>query len=287
MAFIGAATWRQVRLGDVATVLITGCRSGIGYHTALAFGRRGDIVYATVRDPNGAGRLRQAIERESLPVVIRPLDVTDGAAICEVVAELISERGAIDVLVNNAGIAFVEPIEELDESQARLVWETNFWGPLRLARSVLPHMRSHGSGVIINLSSYGARFPGGPWLAMYGVSKAALSNFTESLDAELVCTGVRAVAIEPGFYATDLYGDRNRAVIDPTSPYAPVVASVDAAVAAGIAAGGNPERVADAIVAAATDPRTPVRVLVGDDAHADWDAYRRSTIEEWRQDLGS
>jgi hypothetical protein len=64
---------------------------------------------------------------------------------------------------------------------------------------------------------------------------------------------------------------------------------VDAAVAAGIAAGGNPAHVADAdaIVAAANDPGTPVRVLVGDDAHADWDAYRRSTVEEWRQDLGS
>jgi NAD(P)-dependent dehydrogenase (short-subunit alcohol dehydrogenase family) len=101
----------------MAKVLITGCRSGIGFHTALAFGRLGDTVYATVRDPSAAGRLRQAIERESLPVVIRPLDVTDRAAIREVVAELISERGAIDIVVKNAGIAFVESIEELDESR--------------------------------------------------------------------------------------------------------------------------------------------------------------------------
>jgi NAD(P)-dependent dehydrogenase (short-subunit alcohol dehydrogenase family) len=241
-----------------------------------------------MRDPSADGRLQQVIERESLPVEIRPLDVTDGVAISGLAGDLIADRGAVDVLVNNAGIAFVESIEELDESRARLVWETNFWGPLRLSRSVLPHMRSQRSGVIINVSSYGTRFPGGsPWLAMYGTSKAALSTFTESLDAELAGTGVRAVAIEPGFYATDIYGDRKRAVIDVSSPYAAELAQVDVEVALGIAAGGDPQIVADAIVAAAQDPQSPVRVLVGDDAHAAWDAYRRATIEEWRQELDS
>jgi NAD(P)-dependent dehydrogenase (short-subunit alcohol dehydrogenase family) len=271
----------------MATVLITGCRSGIGYHTALTFGRRGDTVYATMRDPSVDGRLQQVVERESLPVVIHPLDVTDGTGISELVANLIAGEGAIDVLVNNAGIGFAESIEELDEWRARLVWETNFWGPLRLSRSVLPHMRSRRSGFIINVSSQAAHFPGGPWLAMYSNSKIALSSFTQSLDTELAGTGVRAVSIEPGYFATEIYGDRQRAVIDANSPYAAGIARADAFVAAGVAGGDDPQIVADAIVAVVQDPQTPVRVVVGDDAKAAWDAYRRATIEKWRLELDS
>ena len=141
-------------------MLITGCRSGIGLQTALAFGRRGDTVYATMRDTTLDDRLQRIVERESLPIVMRHLDVTDGDAIRRTVAEVVDEQGAIDVLVNNAGVGFVGAIEELDEAQARLTWETNFWGPIRLCRAALPHMRSRGRGVIVNLSTFAARFPG-------------------------------------------------------------------------------------------------------------------------------
>jgi NAD(P)-dependent dehydrogenase (short-subunit alcohol dehydrogenase family) len=143
------------------TILITGCRSGIGYETALAFGRRGDTVYATMRDPSIDDRLRDAVARESLPVVIRGLDVTDGTAIRDVVAGIVAERGGIDVLVNNAGIGFVEAIEEADEARARLVWETNFWGPIHLFQSVLPYMRAQRAEVIVNLSTFGTPIWGG------------------------------------------------------------------------------------------------------------------------------
>lgn len=84
----------------MATILITGCRSGIGYQTVLAFGRRGDTVYATMRDPSLDHRLRDAVARESWPVVIRKLDVTDGTAIRDVVASIVAERAGIDVLVS-------------------------------------------------------------------------------------------------------------------------------------------------------------------------------------------
>jgi len=157
-----------------------------GDETALAFGRRGDTVYATMRDPSIDDRLRDAVARESLPVVIRGLDVTDGTAIRDVVAGIVAERGGIDVLVNNAGIGFVEAIEEADEARARLVWETNFWGPIHLFQAVLPYMRAQRAGVIVNLSTFGTRFPGGGWLAMYGGTKQAMSRMSESLNAELV-----------------------------------------------------------------------------------------------------
>jgi NAD(P)-dependent dehydrogenase (short-subunit alcohol dehydrogenase family) len=220
-----------------------------------------------MRDPSVDNKLLQATKSESLPVIIRGLDVTDGVAIRDVVAGVIAERGGIDILVNNAGTGFIEAIEELDENRARLVWETNFWGPIRLCQSVLAHMRSRGAGVIINVSSAGARLPGAPGLAMYSATKQALSCITESLRAEVAGTGVRAVAIEPGFYATQIY-DRNHTEINPSSPYASIVGQTDARIAQGIAGGGHPSAVADAIVAAAYEPETPVRVLVGDDARA-------------------
>jgi NAD(P)-dependent dehydrogenase (short-subunit alcohol dehydrogenase family) len=271
----------------MATILITGCRSGIGYETALAFGRRGDTVYATMRDPSTDDRLRDAVAHESLPVVIRGLDVTDGIAIRDVVAGIVAERGGIDVLVNNAGIGFVEAIEEADEARARLVWETNFWGPIHLCQAVLPHMRAQRAGVIVNLSTFGTRFPGGGWLAMYGATKQAMSRMSESLNAELVGTGVRAVAIEPGMFATEIYGDRRRASIDPASHYAAALAQADDRIASGIAKGADPAAVAHAIVAAVDDPKTPARVLVGEDALARWDEFRRALIKQWQAELGN
>ena len=271
---------------NVAVVLITGCRSGIGFETALAFARRGDRVYATVRDARRADRLHEAVRREALWVMIVSLDVTDGDAVCRVVEKVVTREGHIDVLVNNAGIGGVaSAIEEIDERTARAVWETNFWAPFRLCRAVLPHIRAQGSGVIVNLSTFGARFPGGPALAMYGTSKHAISRLSESLQAELLDTGVRVVAIEPGFFATEIYSDDKRPSIDPSSPYASIVGKVDEAVAAGIANGADPAIVASAIVAAVDDPTSPTCVLVGNDAVAALAAHRRALVAAWRAEI--
>jgi short chain dehydrogenase len=152
-------------------VVVTGCGSGIGLQTALAFARRGDRVYAIVRDGRRCEQRRATVDAESLPVSIVAMDVTDGPGVDAVVADVMSAEDRIDVVVNNAGIADgVSAVEEIDESVARAVWETNFWGPFRLIRAVLPHMRSAGSGVIVNMSTFGVRFPGGPRLSMYGFS---------------------------------------------------------------------------------------------------------------------
>jgi NAD(P)-dependent dehydrogenase (short-subunit alcohol dehydrogenase family) len=258
--------------------------------TALAFARRGDRVYATSRDVVRADQLRQSVERESLPVEIQALDVTDGDAVRRMVGEVVTRESRIDVLVNNAGIGgVVSAIEEIDEDVARAVWETNFWAPFRLIRAVLPHMRGQGSGVIVNLSTYGARLPGRPGLAMYGTSKLAISRLSESLQAELQGTGVRVVAIEPGFFATEIYSRDNsrdkRLPIDPTSPYARIISAVDIRVAEGIANGADPAVVASAILAAVDDPASSTRILVGDDAVAAFDAYRRTLLAAWQTEL--
>src|SRR5262249_6182564 len=157
------------------------------------------------------------------------------------IGNVVAREGRIDVLVNNAGIGgAASAIEEVDEDVARAVWETNFWAPFRLIRAVLPHMRGQRAGVIVNLSTYGTRFPGGPGGAMYSVSKQAISRLSESLQAELRGTGVRVVAIEPGFFSTELYSGDKRPPIDPTSPYAPIISAVDARIAERIANGADP-----------------------------------------------
>jgi NAD(P)-dependent dehydrogenase (short-subunit alcohol dehydrogenase family) len=272
----------------MAVVVVTGCSSGIGMQTALAFARRGDRVHATVRNVGRAARLRAALDAEALTAAIVPLEVTDGEAVQAVIDGVVAEEQRIDVLVNNAGIGGpASAIEEIDEADARAVWETNFWAPFRLTRAVLPHMRAQGSGVIVNLSTFGARFPGGVGLAMYAMSKAATSRLAESLQSELSGTGVRVVAIEPGFFATDIYTPDKRPTIDDSSPYAQMVRETDDTIAAGIAGGADPAIVAAAIVHATDDPASPTRILVGEDAISAFDAFRAREIRAWQAELGA
>lgn len=238
-------------------VLVTGCRSGIGLQTALAFGRRGDRVYAAVRDPARCDELRAAVDGESLPVTVVRLDVTDGDAIDATVADMLAGEGRIDVVVNNAGVGFVSAVEEMDLALATQTWATNFWGPFRMMRAVLPSMRAAGRGVIVNVSTYGVNFPGGGGLAMYVACKRALTQLTEVTQDEVTGSGVRLVSIEPGFFATQVYGDDKRQPIDERSFYAPLLHRVDDHIAANVRDGADPAIVAAGIVAAADDASTP------------------------------
>lgn len=268
----------------MGVVLITGCRSGFGYETALAFGRRGDVVHATMRDPSRGDRLRDAAAVESLDVRIGGLDVTDADACRSVVGAIVAEHGRLDVLVNNAGIpGRIGAFEDLAEDAVRAVFETNFWGTLRLCQLALPIMRGTGSGVIVNISSFGARLEGGALLGPYALTKHLVSNLSVALDTEAGPYGVRTVAIEPGFFATDIYDASDTPAVPAGSPYADRVVAFHAAVGEGIRQGADPAVVARAIVAAVDDPSTPSRVLVGDDAVAMVDQYVRAQYEAWQQ----
>ena len=217
-----------------------------------------------MRDPSRGAPLNEFAMGERSQISIDDLDVTEQAGISRVVERIISHSGRIDVLVNNAGIAIPGPIEEIAEEDARAVFETNFWGPFRLIRAVLPYMRSVGSGLIVNVSSVGARMPGRPMNAIYGLTKSAISRLSEALSAEVASTGVRVVAVEPGMYATRVY--RTRPPVQPSSPYAAMLSAYDEALATGIANGADPAEVGEAIAALLDDPDPPVRLLVGDDA---------------------
>jgi NAD(P)-dependent dehydrogenase (short-subunit alcohol dehydrogenase family) len=151
-------------------------------------------------------------------------------------------------------------------ASAEHLMDTNFWGPIRCIRAVLPAMRAQGSGVIVNVSSLASRVPGTAYSSMYAASKSAINAVSEALATEVEPFGIRVVSIEPGFFDTaigDNNLDRDREF---EGPYAQDEAWIQSFFDAGVGGGASPTIVADVIVEAATDPSTPLHTTVGDDA---------------------
>jgi NAD(P)-dependent dehydrogenase (short-subunit alcohol dehydrogenase family) len=270
----------------MSVVLITGCSSGIGLETALAFARRGDTTYASMRNPAKADRLLERAKEEGVSVELLTLDVCDDASVATAVSRIESEHGAIDVLVNNAGVGHDGAIETIDIDDARAVLETNFWGAVRTIRAALPAMRAKGGGVIVNVTSVAGRVPGTGYMGWYSASKHALNALTEALSLELDGLGVRLALIEPGFFATDIMQNSSAPApaIDPNDPYAADNAWMIDFYAKSTAPGGagEPPVVAEAIVRAVDDPDTPLHNLVGDDAAMFVDLVEQAgTVEAW------
>ena len=266
----------------MSVVLITGCSSGFGLETALAFARRGDTVVASMRDPAKATALLDRAEHEGLRLDVPVLDVTDDASVVTAVGEIEARHGGVDVLVNNAGVAYGGPIETIDVDRARAVVETNLWGAVRTIRAVLPCMRAKGAGVVVNVSSAAGRVPSGPYAGFYSMSKHALGALSEALAWEVEPLGIRVTCVEPGFFSTEIYA-KGDAGVDLTSPYGADSAWIaDFMLKSVEVTGGDAATVAGAIVAAVEDPRTPLHVLVGDDAVAFVDLVNQAgSFEGW------
>ncbi|MBO6526725.1 SDR family oxidoreductase [Erythrobacter sp.] len=193
-------------------ILITGCSSGFGRLMAEDFARKGAKVFATMRNlprPE-ADELRALADAESLDLHVLEIDVTDDAQVAAGVAE--AERiagGALDVLVNNAGISTAGPIEIQDMAATHLLFDTNVYGPHRLARAALPAMRRRRSGQIFNVSSQLGRVMV-PGYGQYSPTKFALEAMSEQMAYELVPHGIDVTIIEPGGYPTKIWENANR-----------------------------------------------------------------------------
>jgi NAD(P)-dependent dehydrogenase (short-subunit alcohol dehydrogenase family) len=267
----------------MAVVLITGCSSGFGLEAALAFARRGDTACATMRNVAKADALRKRAADEGVEVEVIALDVTDDASVARAVSEIRDRFGPIDVLVNNAGVGYAGAVETVTVDDARALMETNFWGAFRMIQAVLPQMRERRSGVIVNVTSLAGRIPGTLYNGMYAASKHALGTLSESLAGEVGPFGIRVVCVEPGFFTTEIIN--NAESIDDgiaASEYAADGLWFQSFMTGSVQTGADPAIVADAIVAAATDPNTPLHREVGDDADlfiALWDQTR--TYEVW------
>ena len=173
--------------------LVTGASSGIGEATAERLAQAGYKVYGTSR--RGAQAGKRTFE-------MLPLDVTSNESVEAAVSEVMLRHGRIDLLVNNAGFG-VAPAgaEESSLDQARSIFETNFFGLVRMTRAVLPHMRRQGSGRIINIGSVLGFLPM-PYGALYAATKHAVEGYSESLDHELRTRGIRVSVIEPAYTKT-------------------------------------------------------------------------------------
>ncbi|MGH3554928.1 MAG: oxidoreductase [Mycobacterium sp.] len=227
-------------------VLVTGVSSGIGRAVASALAAKGFEVFGTSRNPQ---------RTEPIPgVELVQLDVTDDASVTGAVSAVIQRAGRIDILVNNAGGGVFGAAEESSITQAQQLFDTNFFGLVRLTREVLPYLRAQGSGRIINIGSVLGFLPA-PYGALYAASKHAVEGYSESLDHETREFGVRVSVVEPGYTNTSF--EANAADADsPIDSYASIREHVQQVLTEAVHAGDDPEVVAQVVLKAATS-RTP------------------------------
>ena len=187
------------------TVLITGTSKGIGLETALAFGRAGYKVYATMRNPDGGSPLNSIAVAEGLPIEIHAMDVDSDNSVNMAITAILG-KGPLDVLVNNAGIEYHGAIEDLPLSEIRAIMETNYFGVLRCIKAVLPKMRNNRNGCIINVASVAGHISSSP-LGAYAASKFALEAVSEALAQEVKAFNIRVAIVEPGIINTAMARD--------------------------------------------------------------------------------
>ncbi len=184
-------------------LLVTGCSSGLGFSIALQAAEAGMTVYATMRDLSKRAALQSAAAKAAVPIEIRRLDVTDTISVEACVSEIIEKYGAIDALVNNAGVGFARSLEQASESEIQQIVDVNFMGVARCTKAVLPYMRKARAGRVINISSVGG-LAGQPFNEIYCASKFAVEGFTEALATYVgPAFGIHFTAIEPGGIATE------------------------------------------------------------------------------------
>jgi NAD(P)-dependent dehydrogenase (short-subunit alcohol dehydrogenase family) len=235
------------------TALVTGASSGIGEATAERLAMAGYKVYGTSRRGAQEGQRSFAM---------LPLDVTSDASVEAAVREVLRLDGRIDLLVNNAGFS-VAPAgaEESSIDQARSIFDTNFFGIVRMTRAVVPHMRHQGGGRIINIGSVLGFLPM-PYMALYAATKHAIEGYSESLDHELRTMGIRVSVIEPAYTKTQF----DAHLLEPDAKleeYREVRAALGKKLKEVVAAADEPGVVADVVLKAASAARPKVRYPAG------------------------
>ena len=244
-------------------VLVTGCSSGIGRATAERLAGSGHTVYATAR------RLESVADLEAEGCRTLALDVTDEASMQAAVAAVEAAEGAVGALVNNAGYSQSGAVESVKLDAVRAQFVTNVFGLIRMSQLVLPAMRRHRWGRIVNLSSMGGKltFPGG---GVYHTTKYAVESISDAMRFEVSGFGVDVALIEPGLIKTDFAAAAVGALhsgTDHEGPYAEfnhAVAANTVGAYEGPSArlGGGPKRVARAIEKAITSSRPRARYPV-------------------------
>ncbi|TCU39958.1 oxidoreductase [Rhizobium azibense] len=231
--------------------LVTGASSGIGLVTAQALVKAGYRVFGTSRKP--------VVGPQNITMLV--CDVTDEASVQAMIAEIITQTGRIDLVVNNAGVGLLGGAEESSIAQAQRLFDVNVFGVARIVNAVLPVMRAQKSGRIINMSSILGLIPS-PFNAFYASTKHAIEGYSESLDHEVRAFGIRVVLVEPGVTRTSFEENLTRAD-KPLPVYASERARSEILMRKWVEDGDAPQVVADTVIKAAKAKKPNLRYTAG------------------------
>ena len=259
---------------DKKVWFVTGAGRGMGVDIATAALAAGDAVVATGRNPE---RVSAALGAHDDLLVVR-LDVTDPTAAEAAVQAAVERFGRIDVLVNNAGNFYAGFFEEISAEVFRSQVETTLFGPMNVTRAVLPVMRAQRSGLVVAISST-AGIVGGEFLTAYAASKFGVEGWIESLTPEVAPFGIRTMLVEPGFFRTELLTPESTRYAEPSIDDYAERTNQTVAAWNGMNGqqGGDPAKLATALVQLASQDTPPLRFAAGADAIA--------TIEQKAKDL--
>jgi NAD(P)-dependent dehydrogenase (short-subunit alcohol dehydrogenase family) len=224
--------------------------------------RRGDRVFASMRDPARGDALRKTLADAGVDATIVQLDVLDDASVSAAVDTVVGEAGGLDVLVNNAGIGYLGPLEEMPTEQIGAMFGTNVGGTIRVTKAVLPHMRSAGKGHIVNVTSLAA-FLSAPFMGVYAATKHAADAIGEAVACEVAPYGIHVTNVAPGAYNTPMIeGVADALAATENSAYAERFRTTVERHAAMMRAADTPQDVAVAIADAIHSDPPPARVVM-------------------------
>ena len=238
---------------DSKIAIVTGASSGIGEATATLLAKSGYTVYGTSRKgPQPGQRAYRMIA----------MDVNSEASIEAALKEVVRIEGRIDLVVNNAGFGIAAGgAEESSIEQSRMLFDTNFFGVVRVIRAVVPYMRKQGQGRIINIGSILGLIPA-PYMASYAATKHALEGYSESLDHELRTWGIRVSVIEPAYTKTNFEANAP-AVDEQIEEYAVARKALATILKTAIEQGDDPAVVAEVVLKAANAKQPKLRYPAG------------------------
>jgi NAD(P)-dependent dehydrogenase (short-subunit alcohol dehydrogenase family) len=257
------------------TILVTGSTSGFGRLIVETLARQGHSVFAGMRGATGKNaaaveELQALAKKDHLALHTVEIDITDEASVGQAIKQIVESTGRLDVVVNNAGISYIGPLEAFTIEQVQQQYNTNVFGVWRVNQAAIPQMRLQGSGLLLQIGSIGGRVAL-PFLGLYGSTKFALEGLTESYRDELAPFGIDAAIIEPGTFPTAIGANRQLAAdTERTALYQSAIDSFSKSFYAEnrSATPPNPQDVADAVASIIAQPagKRPLHTVVAVEA---------------------
>jgi len=265
--------------------VVTGSSSGQGYETSLILARNGFHTYATMRKLEGEGpkEIAHIAKNENLPLEIIQLDVNNDNSVSDAINKIANEKNRIDVVVNNAGYDLMGALEETSVEQIKAQFETNFFGAVRVMQAVIPMMKKHGEGIIVNTTSLGGRISF-PLNSAYHATKFALEGLSESVRYELEPFGIKIIVIEPGGVGSNFLNNLKMATktSDPlNAPYRSMENRISEYFEQWSKNAIHPSEVAKVILQAVTSDNPEFRYVVGKDAAIALESRRNMSDKEF------